>query len=300
MAAAPTINRGGQTVYKGRDGKEYILDLENYNVQYNDPTYKGLQDGYRFNNIFRRGTGQQLSNAIQTMLDYGAIPTKKEIEEHTGITLSDGEYKNIRYDLDVFLEKNNIDLDTYKKELQSMSEQDKAYADFNSYYRDAYSLEDGTTGKAIYDNLLAAEQQNALSNMQLADAQQQYSAMQQAETVKAITDQVRAERMEKLRAGMSEAQIANTEMQTLMNNVNTLNQQASQYNLARLQAQQQYDNAQHTAYQQWLTNANTMGQTGAAYSASDAGDINQQALRIMRQTGLTYEQSIKLAQGNKQ
>lgn len=299
MATAPVVKRegkdGGITYYTGRDGKQYVLDLNNDRGK----------DDYRFNNLLRKGNAQQLSNAIQTMLDYGYIPNRAEIEEHTGISLTDKEYDNIRYDLDVFLSKNNINLDNYNKVVkekaeESMSEQDKAYADYNSYYRDTYSLDEGTTGRKIYDSLLEAERQNALSNMQLADAQQQYSAMQQAETVKAITDQVRAERMEKLRAGMNEAQIANSEMQTLMNNVNTLNQQAQQYNLQRVQAQQQYNNAQHTAYQQWLSNANTMGQIGAAYSASDAGDINQQALRIMRQTGLTYEQSIKLAQGNKQ
>lgn len=295
MAVAPVVNRGSKTEYTGRDGKTYILDLDNVRGK----------DGYRFNNLFRPGNAWDLSNSIQTMLDLGRIPSKAEIQEHTGIELSDAAFRNILYDLNVFLEKNNLNLDDYTNTIQeeieaNKTEQEKAYEQFNDYYTDTYSLNDGTTGKKIYDNLLAAEQQNAISNMQLADAQQQYDAMRQAETVKAITDQVRAERMEKLRAGMSEAQIANTEMQTLMNNVNTLNQQASQYNLARLQAQQQYDNAQHTAYQQWLTNANTMAQSGAAYAASDAGDINQQALRIMRQTGLTYEQSVKLAQGNKQ
>ena len=86
----------------------------------------------------------------------------------------------------------------------------------------------------------------------------------------------------------------------LMNNINALNQQAYDMNNVRLQAQQQYGLAQDTAYQQWLNNANTMGQTGAAMAAADAGDVYQQALRIQRQTGKTFNQALKEAQGKEE
>jgi hypothetical protein len=173
-------------------------------------------------------------------------------------------------------------------------------AALNAFYQDAYSLEDGTTGKAIYDSLLQAEQDAALSNMELAEANYQRQAMQQAQTVKNITDQVRAERAARLRAGMSEAQIANQDMQTLMSNVNALNQQMADADVARLQAQQQYQNAQNTAYQAWLANANAMAQTGAAYAASNAGDIVQQALRYSTITGTPYKKSVEILNGSAQ
>lgn len=180
---------------------------------------------------------------------------------------------------------------------QDIDEQEAA---LNAFYQDAYSLEDGTTGKSIYDSLLQAEQDAALSNMELAEANYQRQAMQQAQTVKNITDQVRAERVARLRAGMSEAQIANQDMQTLMSNVNALNQQMADADIARLQAQQQYQNAQNTAYQAWLANANSMAQTGAAYAASNAGDIVQQALRYSAITGTPYKKSVEILNGSAQ
>jgi hypothetical protein len=71
-------------------------------------------------------------------------------------------------------------------------------------------------------------------------------------------------------------------------------------NYAQLQAQQQYNLAQDTAYQQWLDNANVMGQTGAAYAASDAGDVYQQALRIQQRTGMSFAKALEQAQGRNQ
>lgn len=165
---------------------------------------------------------------------------------------------------------------------------------FNKYYNDVYSLEEGTTGYNMYQNLADAERRAAVSNMQLADAQLQSAAMQQATTVKNITDQVRAERMARLRAGMSEAQIANQDMQSMMTNINALNQQTNEMNLARLQAQQQYELAQDTAYQQYLTQTNTMGQTAAAMAASDAGDAMSQAKAYARATGVTLPQAYRM------
>lgn len=176
---------------------------------------------------------------------------------------------------------------------QTEKEREQTY---NPYYRDIYSTHAQTLGGSIYDNLVEAEQNAALSNVQLADAQMQQQAMAQAETVKAIADQVRAERVSRLRAGMSESQIANQDMQTLIANMNALNQQAQDLNYARLQANQQYNLAQDTAYQQWLSNANTMAQSGAAYAASDAGDLTQQALRYSKYTGTPLKSAYKKVQ----
>ena len=167
----------------------------------------------------------------------------------------------------------------------------------NAYYEDAYSLADGTLGADIYNRLTTAEQHAALANKQLADAQYQNAALQQAATVKSITDQVRAERMSRLRAGMSEAQIANQDMQSMIANVNALNDQLNAMNYSNLQAQQQYNLAQDTAYQQYLDQANAMSTAGAAYAASDAGDVHMQTLRRMAATGETYATASKKVQG---
>lgn len=267
---ATQVVYNGITEYKGRDGKTYKLDL------------KGA-DGYYFNNLFRQGDRKQMSAAIELMLDTGKIPTKEELKNN-GVTLSNNAYKNIQNDLIYFLKANGTDIDTYRQSAGlnendplDMTDPDDREIALSDYYRDIYSTERGTLGGDIYNRLVQAEQNAALSNMQLADANYQQQAMQQAQTVKAITDQVRSERIARLRAGMSESQIANQDMQTLMSNMNALNQQAAYANAARLQAQQQYQNAQDTAYQAWLGTINPIGQTGAAYDASRAGDIMQQA-----------------------
>ena len=179
----------------------------------------------------------------------------------------------------------------------TQEEQDAREAAYNSYWNELYSLQDGTLGAQMLDNYTTAEQNAAMSNMQLAEAQYQQAAMDQAAVVKSITDQVKAERMAKLRAGMNEAQIANQDMQLMINNMNTLNTQMNTLNQNRLAAQQQYNLAQDTAYQQYLDTASGLGQVGAAYAASDAGDVYMQTLKRMRQTGEDFTTAQTYVQG---
>ena len=289
-----TPDVSGSNIYKKyttASGKVYTLDT-------------GGSDDYKYNNLFRRGTGKQLDAYIQYYIKYGKEPSKYELNVITGQNISDGAYRNLGRDFNTFLTKNDADLESFlydvgtsKDSLNADAEQSAQEAAFNEYYRDIYSTEAGTTGGDIYNRMVEAEQNAARSNMTLADAQMQQAAMQQASTVKALTDQVKAERMAKLRAGMSEAQIANQDMQMMMTNINALNQQANEMNYAQLQAQQQYNLAQDTAYQQWLDNANVRGQTGAAYAASDAGDVYQQALRIQQRTGMSFAKALEQARG---
>lgn len=179
----------------------------------------------------------------------------------------------------------------------STSELSAQEAAYNSYYNDLYSLDQGTLGREMLDQLTEAEQRAAISNMQLAEAQYQQAAMQQAEVVKSITDSVKAERMARLRAGMSEAQIANQDMQVMLNNMNTLNQSMNTMEQNRLAAQQQYNLAQDAAYQQYLQQVTGIGQTSAAMAASDAGDAYMQTLKRMKATGESYKQANKPVTG---
>lgn len=276
-----TVTEGGRTVYQGFDGKSYILNLDN-----NTPTKQGAGDDYRVNNLFRRGTKEHLDGAIQYLLEYGKMPTKEEFEYYTGYSINDSAWNNIRYDLNVFTSENRLDLDAYRKNANIASDPNQEA--FNEYYNDIYSLEEGTTGRQMLDNYTLAEQNAAMSNMQLAEAQYQQAAMQQAETVKSIADQVRAERMSRLRAGMSEADIANQDMQTMLNNMNTLNQQMGTMNQNRLAAQQQYNLAQDTAYQQYIESAAAMGNTAAAMYAASAGDPNYVAQQYAKNVNKLY------------
>lgn len=283
------INPIGSTVYQGADGKSYTLNLGNIQSDVYEGTdgstvYSLGGDGYRTNNLFSQG-GEHLDGAIQYLLEYGKMPTKEELEYYTGYKINDNAWNNIRYDLNVFTSQNNLDLNTYK---QNANISDPNQEAFNEYYNDIYSLEEGTTGRQMLDNYTLAEQNAAMSNMQLAEAQYQQAAMQQAETVKSIADQVRAERMSRLRAGMSEADIANQDMQTMLNNMNTLNQQMGTMNQNRLAAQQQYNLAQDTAYQQYIESAVAIGNTEAAMYAASAGDPNYIAQQYAKNVNKLY------------
>jgi hypothetical protein len=152
---------------------------------------------------------------------------------------------------------------------------------FNQYYQDLYSLEPGTGGAEMLSRLEQGATNQAEQAATLADVNFQQAAMQQASTVKQITDQVRGERMARLRAGMSESQIANQDMQMLMTNVNTLNQNAQMLNQGRLEAQMGMNLAQDQAYQDYLAQSAQRGQVATGMAASDAGDAYQQTIRQM-------------------
>ena len=152
---------------------------------------------------------------------------------------------------------------------------------FNEYYRDLYSMEPGTGGAEMLGRLEQSYANQAQQAATMADVGFQQAALQQASTVKAITDQVRSERMARLRAGMSESQIANQDMQMLMANVNTLNQNAQMLNQQRLEAQVGMNTSQDQAYADFLNQANTRGQVATGMAASDAGDAYQQTIRQM-------------------
>ena len=152
---------------------------------------------------------------------------------------------------------------------------------FNEYYRDLYSLQPGTSGAEMLGRLEQSYANQAQQAATMADVGFQQAALQQAQTVKQITDQVRAERMARLRAGMSESQIANQDMQMLMANVNTLNQNAQMLNQQRLEAQIGMNTAQDQAYMDFLNQANARGQIATGLAASDAGDAYQQTIRQM-------------------
>lgn len=164
---------------------------------------------------------------------------------------------------------------------------------FNQYYKDTWDTSPGTTAYSIWSGLTQAERNAATEAMSLADASYQNAMLQQAATVKNITDQVRAERMAKLRAGMNESQIANQDMQMMMSNINAMNDRITAMNDTRLAAQSQYNLAQDTAYKEYLNQAQAMNQTGAAYYAAQAGDPYSQALNYMNKTGSSFSDSFK-------
>ena len=236
-------------------------------------------DGFRSNNLFRRGTANEVKEAFYKWYSTGKIPSA------AALNVSGAAYKNIMLDVKKLAELNGIDFDNYKLgDLPGIPNNDDEEIDpqeaaFNDYYRDLYSLEEGTMGRQTLDRMEGAYANAADQQVALADAQYQQQALQQASTVKAIADQVRAERMARLRSGMSEAQIANQDMQMMMANVNALNQNAQLMNQGRLEGQLAQRTARDDAYMEWMNQMNARGQNAAAMAASDASDSVQTAKR---------------------
>ena len=289
MAYDESKYTGKDTVvyFTGNDGKTYTLNTSG-------------SDDYKADNWLREGNSKQLNAIVQYYIEYGEVPTRQQLKDYSGLDIGKADYGRLTIDLNTFINKNGIDKDSYRSITQGVDDSQNAQeAAYNAYYRDMYSLDEGTTGRTIVDNLTDAEQNAAVSNMQLAEAQYQQAAMQQAEVVKSITDQVKSERMARLRAGMSESQIANQDMQMMLNNMNTLNQQVGTMNQNRLAAQQQYNLAQDTAYQQYLTNATNMGNVSAAMAAADAGDAYMQALKYQQKNGGSMSNAYSKVTGGK-
>jgi hypothetical protein len=203
----------------------------------------------------------------------------RTMAKRNGIELDD-DY-NITKGFDTSFYKTQEDIEAE----QALANDPKEEA-LNRYYYDIYSLEKDTTGRRFLDRFEQGFKNRAAQEMVLADAQYQQAALLQAQKVKQITDQVRSERMARLRAGMSESQIANQDMQMLMANVGALNDQAQALNESRLQAQLGYNTAQDQAFEAYLNQANQQIQGGASLYASQVGDINYQVQQYLRRQGI--------------
>lgn len=287
--------------FTGRDGKIYELD------------FKGGFDGYKADNWFRTTKKEEVANIVQIFLETGTIPDRLTFNNLTGASLSDHQYDLLKGDLETFIEINDIDEAAYAAYFDSSNNSSDTETEeingvprdiaLDKYFNEWYSGKEGTTGATIRGELENVFANQANTEMMLADAAFQQQALQQAQTVKSITDQVRAERMARLKAGMSESQIANQDMQMMMANVNALNDQASMMNQGRLQAQANAMNAKDQAYLAYLDQAQGGTQTGAAYSAANAGDLRYQALNQAYQqygpnfTNTQYNNILKLLSG---
>lgn len=194
---------------------------------------------------------------------------------------------------------------TLKKEYQeavdkiSNASENAEQTAYDRYWNDLYSRNEGTLGAEAYDQMVAAERAAGQNAIDLADAQAQQLGMAQAASVKQITDSLKAERMAKLRAGMSESQIASQDMQTLLANTNALNEQIAAQNLAAMQGQQQVNNAQNTAYVNWLNTMNQTATPASAFAAADAGNPDLLARQYAARTGVTYQKAYETVTGQK-
>lgn len=293
--------------YEGADGKTYYLDFtaDGKGVYLKDADGKkivGEKSGYIVDDYLALGQKKHLAIAVALFMQKGRPPTREEYNaalSEAGVSggRSNKAWNSILADIETFKRKNEIP-DNYQELVETKVQEDPQKYAFNDYYKDLYSLEPGTGGRAMYDELSGIYLRQAEANKAMADVQFQQQAMQQAQTIKSITDQVRAERMARLRAGMSEFQIANQDMQMMMANVNALNQNAQMMNQQRLEAQLNSNLARDQAYLSYLEQSGVRGQTAAAMYAADSGNAHWNALQYMKNNpGVTYEEAHKAVTG---
>lgn len=268
-----------------------------YELKFSDTGGDGY---YTNNNPFDTYNRKQLAMLVQYYLSNGQIPDRITFNNATGSAVSEKGWEYLIKDLGTFAVKNNLNMDEYSA---SVTEQNKTQEEegptLDRYFDEWYNTENpDTTGAKVLQNLEGVYENQAANEGMLADAVFQQQALQQAQVVKNITDQVRNERMARLRAGLSEAQIANQDMQMMMANVNALNEQAGTLGQQRLQAQVNKNTAKDQAYLAYLEQAQIGSQTGAAYSAANASDPYIRAIDYMKKNpGITYEDAYKVVSG---
>ena len=258
-------------------------------------------DGYSTNNnpsdTYQR---KQLAMLVQYYLSNGQTPDRITFNNATGSAVSEKGWEYLIGDLGTFAVKNNLNMDEYSASVteQNITSEEEGPT-LDRYFDEWYNTENpDTTGANVLQNLEGVYENQAANEGMLADAVFQQQALQQAQVVKNITDQVRNERMARLRAGLSEAQIANQDMQMMMANVNALNKQAGTLGQQRLQAQVNKNTAKDQAYLAYLEQAQIGSQTGAAYSAANASDPYIRAIDYMKKNpGITYEDAYKVVSG---
>lgn len=175
---------------------------------------------------------------------------------------------------------------------------------YNQYYNDLFSRNEGTLGKEILDNNISLFEKEAENMGILAESSLQNQAIAQAQGIRQVTDAIRNERMAQLRAGMSESQLADRELQMLMGSVNNFSNQAQVASQERLAAGLGATTAREQAFNQYIDQTTALGQNATANYASEVGDLyykayqyqkGQQALGI----NVSMEEAIELMSGQR-
>lgn len=332
---AGVIRSGGGVVRDGRDApftdepvpkSTVVKDEEDYEEDYVEPIREseyprwqdfigtGGGDGLKHNNWggVSKGTDVDLQIAFELYIQNGGVPPTYSQFIAAGGQESNSAWKNISYDLETIVgpaweQERRLQTDV-SKELpegiqaatgDGLSERERMY---NQYYKDLYSLEDGTLGKNILTNNESLYKKEAENATMLANTSVQAQAMQQAQNVKAVTDSLRAERMSQLRGGMSEAQLADRELQMLMSGTEQFNNQGMMASQEAMAGKLAATTAKETAFNDYIAQATALGQNAAANYASEAGDVYALTAKYMQEAAasgrpLTWDEAFTKASG---
>lgn len=272
--------------YKGPDGKEYELDLNKENTN----SFFGINnDGYRTNNHLRRGTSAELNKVIQWYMENGRTPTMDEFKDITG---SKGAgYDNITRDLKTFKKTNNLSdemIQGYKPYQPTLSE------NFTNMDRE------GTFANQIYQEYLNAGKAQNKADLSMIQQSEKDLAINQAMDRQKYIDEIRNKRRTMLKSGLSSAQLANDEAQTLLMSQSLSNQNARMFVEGKAQVQNNTMlNETNSRINARTALGGGLGANLGAINAGAAGDVNDAAIRYYQELkkNPAYKSSFKTASG---
>lgn len=288
--------------YTKRDGKWILEAFENgkkvKTISFDKQNIFG-SDGLKSNNWISLNSVQSehLRKAMLKYLQTGVMPGAGDLN------LDSKQYKTILEDMNTLLSSNGINTATYDpaNSLNLSLEEQKAKAleeetALNPYaaYMEKKRVEQEGAEKGLLEGQTNAARQNA-------DILAQQTMQQQSMFRDQLVEQIKSDRMSKMRSGISPMQIAQENLQFMVGNMQNNNQQVGLANQGQLAAAQQAKINPYQAYinsQAATTGGQGYGAVASGFAATDAGDLDMQTQRVLKSNpGLTYQQALALVKG---
>lgn len=248
-------------------GKRFLQDIFMQESQ---------SDNLRTNNAFRRGTLKELMKAYEIWEKTGNIPTAGELG------VSEGAAKNFARDIEYLATQDGLDFERASIEKRKAYNQTTDEETLNPYA--AYVETQRQKEENAQYGLL---KEQALAQRQNSDITAQQSMMNQASLKDQIIEQIKLDRLSKMREGITPMQIANENLQLISANMQANNTEMTMANQSRLAATQQL---KQSPYQAYINSVNGTGyqvnaNLGSGLAATDASSLYQQALMYARSQG---------------
>jgi hypothetical protein len=251
---------------------------------------QGVGDGIRSNNFLRRGSVNDVQKLLDFFLNTGEMPEEGDFAR-LGFN-NKGVLRNAIFDVKKILANQGIDYleyeNTRKSEIieekrKEIEETKKEESQLNPYAR--YLENQRQKNETAELGLLNSQTDAAIQNTEISSQQ---AMIQQAQLKDQLVEQIKTDRLSKMRAGLTPMQIAQEELQFMVGNMQGNNQQMQMVNQQRLAATQQKNMNPYQAFlnsQQNVTGGQGYGNVAAGFAATDAGDLYQQALRVANSRG---------------
>jgi hypothetical protein len=231
-------------------------------------------DGLRHNNLFRKGNKAEMDKVWEFFQRNGRMPTEEEFKTRLG---GGGGYNNIMKDM----------MGVVIPGVPGLNPEDVLIGgEPGKSFLDEYNLDQkGTMGNTLYNTFKqAGEIQYDQGKVGLQTAERDLG-MNQAMDRQKFLDEIRNRRRVSLKTGLSSAQIANQEVQSLLMAQNKSNDNAMTFYNQRMGLQNQFAmNDVNARFGAWETLGGGMGANMGAAMAAGAGDANQVAINYGKST----------------